>query len=205
MNNQKTFSIAALLTGIALTTGMAFAQTTTLSRQLNIGATGSDVSSLQQFLAQSPSIYPEGLVTGYYGSLTAAAVTRWQTAHGIDAVGRVGPLTLAAINAQMNGGVSTGGNDVSAPTIYPETVSTSSNSATISWTTSEGARDRVMYGTTWPFLYSTAPSVSSPGFGSTANITIPGLQPHTTYYYVLESIDASGNIMWTVAKPLTTQ
>lgn len=204
MKNKTILSFAALMLALMMGT-VASAQTATLTRSLDIGSQGNDVTVLQQFLAQSSSIYPEGLITGYYGNLTAAAVTRWQAAHSIDPVGRVGPITLAALNAQMGGGTTTGGGDVSAPTIYPEAVSVGQNSATISWATSEAAKSRVMYGASWPFLYSTAPSVSTSGYGSTANITLTGLQSHTLYNYVLESVDGSGNIMWTVHKPLVTQ
>lgn len=175
-----------------------------LTQQLDFGMRNADVTSLQTFLAANPSLYPQGIVSGYFGSLTRAAVARFQTANGLPAVGRVGPLTLAAINAQMGGSVSTPTGDVSAPLIFPETVTKTGNSATISWTTSEAARSRVMYGNSWPFLYSTAPSASASGFNSTANITLTGLQPNSTYYYVLESIDASGNVMWTVGKPVVT-
>jgi peptidoglycan hydrolase-like protein with peptidoglycan-binding domain len=76
-----------------------------LFRTLAVGSTGSDVENLQAFLAQSPSIYPQGIVTGYFGTLTEAAVERWQTAHGIVASGTptttgygiVGPRTRIAI------------------------------------------------------------------------------------------------------------
>ena len=36
-----------------------------LYRQLSIGMSGSDVSSLQTFLATDSTIYPQGLVTGH--------------------------------------------------------------------------------------------------------------------------------------------
>lgn len=173
-----------------------------LTQELELGSTGAQVTALQTFLSNDSALYPEGLVTGYFGPLTEAAVKRYQTRNGITAVGRVGPVTLASINANSGTG---GSDDVFAPTIYPEAVSVSSNSATISWTVGEAAKNRVMYGTSWPFLYSSAPSVSSNTFGSTANITLSGLQSHTTYYYVLESIDGPGNIMWTVAKSFRTQ
>ncbi len=42
-----------------------------------------EVTKLQQFLANDPSIYPEGRVTGYFGPATMRAVQRWQRAHGI--------------------------------------------------------------------------------------------------------------------------
>ncbi len=60
-------------------------------------ATNGEVSKLQQFLAKDKTIYPEGLVTGYFGSLTEAAVKRWQMKNGIQSVGAAGPVTRDAI------------------------------------------------------------------------------------------------------------
>jgi chitodextrinase len=61
-----------------------------------------------------------------------------------------------------------------------------------------------MFGTTWPFLYATAPSVSNSTYGTSANITITGLQSRTTYYYVIQSTDSSGNLQETIGKALIT-
>ena len=36
-----------------------------ITSQLNPGTSGSNVTNLQVFLAANPSIYPEGMVTGY--------------------------------------------------------------------------------------------------------------------------------------------
>ena len=47
--------------------------------------TNGEVSKLQGFLIEA-GVYPEALITGYYGSLTANAVVRWQKAHGMDFV-----------------------------------------------------------------------------------------------------------------------
>lgn len=177
-----------------------------LTQQLDQGMTHPDVSSLQVFLSTFGNVYPSGLVTGYFGPLTFAGVAGFQTANNISAVGRVGPITLSAINAAMGGGNTpqpTG--DVWAPTMTGITVSAGTNALSFSWATSESAHHRVMYSTTWPFLYATAPSVSATGFGSSTNITISGLQPRTTYYYVLESIDTSGNVMWTASRAASTQ
>jgi hypothetical protein len=47
--------------------------------KLKLGMKSLDVRYLQSFLkAQGPDIYPEGLITGYYGAKTVAAVTRFQ-------------------------------------------------------------------------------------------------------------------------------
>jgi peptidoglycan hydrolase-like protein with peptidoglycan-binding domain len=59
------------------------------------------VALLQTILADHDSVYPEKLVTGYFGSLTKTAVSRFQEMNGLAAVGRVGPLTLRKLNEVM--------------------------------------------------------------------------------------------------------
>lgn len=65
---------------------------------LQRGIKDDEVKILQEFLKQSPDIYPEGLVTGYFGPLTEAAVKRFQKKYGIETIGIVGPKTRAKIN-----------------------------------------------------------------------------------------------------------
>ena len=69
------------------------------SGDLYYGMTSSEVKCLQQFLANlGPNIYPEGLITGYFGPLTQAAVKRYQSLQGIITTGYFGPLTMAKVN-----------------------------------------------------------------------------------------------------------
>lgn len=247
----------------------------TLNSQLSTGSRGSDVTNLQTFLARDASIYPEGLVTGFYGSLTAAAVTRFQLAHNLPGVGRVGPLTLSLINSMiLGGGNST--SDIIAPTMYNINVSPYSSSGTysplgtqlyypqnqttitypsgtscpipstggtsigystttnyqsgtitcsvspsgmtstvtsyplntalaskdtiISWSTSEQTTGKVFYG---PSFLSEVEGVTPIISGNVATdnntstshtIVLSNLTPGTTYYYVVESTDTSGNV-----------
>lgn len=64
-----------------------------------------EVTMLQRFLRQDPRLYPEGLVTGYYGPATERALQRFQDRHGIvnsgdyqsTGYGRAGPRTRHAI------------------------------------------------------------------------------------------------------------
>jgi len=66
---------------------------------------GGEVTILQKMLANDPSVYPEKLITGYYGPLTEKAVQRWQTKQGVVSSGSpvttgygvVGPQTRAQI------------------------------------------------------------------------------------------------------------
>ena len=76
---------------------------TGLTRELGPGSKGDDVTALQEFLAKDKTIYPEGSATGYYGSLTTAAVRRFQAKYGISQVGRVGPATLKQLQELMSG------------------------------------------------------------------------------------------------------
>lgn len=88
-----------------------FAQGPFLEKTLKRGSSGDEVRMLQIFLAELPGIYPEGLVTGYFGVLTEAAVKRFQARHnivssGIAAMtgyGIVGPRTRGAINGLQAG------------------------------------------------------------------------------------------------------
>lgn len=87
--------------GTSATTG------TTFTRDLTVGSTGADVTALQTRLGVS--------ATGYFGSLTKAAVMSYQTANGIPSTGYVGPLTRAQLNAGSvvtTGGTTTGGSTV---------------------------------------------------------------------------------------------
>lgn len=173
-----------------------------LYRQLEVGSTGSDVSALQTFLAQDPTIYPQGLVTNYFGTMTKTAVANFQTRNNIPAVGRVGPVTLGFINTQMVNRTLIGGVDDSAPIISNVRTSTNNDSATVSWTTNEAARGVLYYSATPFVMYEQGSSVYVSG--STAmmdntlrysqSVTVSGLQKNTTYYYLVYSTDASGNV-----------
>ncbi|MGV7235415.1 MAG: S8 family serine peptidase [Nitrosomonadaceae bacterium] len=76
---------------------MAAVASVRLTKTLQRGDEGEQVEELQRFLAQDPTLYPEGEVTGFFGDSTKAAVIRFQERHGLDAVGVVGPKTRAKI------------------------------------------------------------------------------------------------------------
>lgn len=174
-----------------------------LSRQLEVGSSGTDVRALQAFLAKDPAIYPEGLITGYYGPLTMAAVAKFQARNNISAVGRVGPLTLPVLNAQMSTGV-IGGSSEAAPIISSVGVNVSTTSATIRWNTNEGSRGRVNYstsplvlmesnGNTGSLSVSGAPSATESTPLIAHSISLSNLTPRTRYYYLIYTVDADGN------------
>jgi peptidoglycan hydrolase-like protein with peptidoglycan-binding domain len=186
---------------LALFAGTALADT--INQQLDFGMTNSDVTTLQTFLAQDSTLYPQGLVTGFFGPLTRAAVINFQARNGIDTVGRVGPITLAALNAQMNGvSVDEGAGKINntntpQPMLSATSVTSTTNSATITWTSSTPASAKVFYSAQPSFVYKTASNaVGAAGLSNNQSVTITGLQGTTTYYYTVESLDSQGNFSW---------
>ncbi|MCI0559946.1 MAG: peptidoglycan-binding protein, partial [Nitrososphaera sp.] len=77
----------------------------TFNISLYKGSKGNDVEKLQQYLSADKNLYPEGLVTGYFGALTEKAVGRFQLQYGIitstadGGYGIFGPKTRAKMNA----------------------------------------------------------------------------------------------------------
>ncbi|OGG60617.1 hypothetical protein A2765_03505 [Candidatus Kaiserbacteria bacterium RIFCSPHIGHO2_01_FULL_56_24] len=209
--SQRTGFLAAASIAAAVLIIASSASADMLTRQLEQGMTGSDVSSLQTFLATDITIYPQGLVTGYFGPLTFSAVSNFQARNGIATVGRVGPITLAAINLQMGGA---SGSDTSAPIIFGSTLTFGTSTAKVHWNTSELAIGKVFYSTSWPTMTESGmndvtvsgnSAIFDGSVRTTQDVTVSGLASNTTYYYVIYAKDASGNAQITWPATFKTQ
>jgi peptidoglycan hydrolase-like protein with peptidoglycan-binding domain len=238
---------------------------------LQQGSTGDQVKVLQAILASDPSVYPEGLVTGFFGRLTSQAVKKFQEKNGLPQVGVVGPQTLKKLNefleinpvgleseSENSSSTETGNQgkrpcaivppghliapgwlkkeggqaapivplcqtlppgilsklgttststatstvDTTAPTVSAVTTTSTTSTATIGWTTNEPATSQAFYGTT------TAMGSSTPldsGLVMGHSVTLFGLTASTTYFYEVQSKDASGNITTSAQGNLATQ
>jgi peptidoglycan hydrolase-like protein with peptidoglycan-binding domain len=194
-----------------------------LTGYIDYGQTSSNVTNLQTFLASSPSIYPQGKITGYFGPLTKSAIMNFQSAYGISQVGRVGPQTLAKINSLISSGVGLTGaggtvanSSTNAPTIYSPSASQNSTGALVSWLTDEATTAMVYYSQT-PFQISEAVSnfakpiilggsttQQTSNYQTNQNVSLTNLQPHTTYYYMIEATDNQGNLSYTMPATFAT-
>jgi peptidoglycan hydrolase-like protein with peptidoglycan-binding domain len=211
--------VIVTILSLAFTT-IASAQTfASVSSSADIGSRGANVTNIQTFLASNPSIYPEGLITGYYGQLTAAAVRRFQVQYGIvssgtaatTGFGRVGPMTLAKMNALIAaGGMTSGGGsstgDTSGPSLFNVNYVTNSNSVTFNLNTNEPAMVRVVYGTS-PLMFNEG-DINSNGFGpiggsavnsssglsTSHSVIVSNLNNNTAYYFTIIATDAAGNV-----------
>ena len=92
---QKTATTTSTTTGHVLG-----ASTYKFGRDLALGSKGEDVTALQAILIKGTYLSIDA-PTGYFGVLTRAAVMRYQAAHSISVVGRVGPLTRAVLSASI--------------------------------------------------------------------------------------------------------
>ena|SRR3989344_1699028 len=206
IKNTKFPKVGFALIALVVMGAPLFAEAYILTRQLEVGSRGADVSAVQTFLAGDTTLYPEGLVTGYYGNLTKGAVAKFQVRNGIPAVGRIGPMTLPVINAQMNGGNT--GFDRSAPSIHSLSVSPSNTGATFNWNTNENASAIIYYSTNPIAMTEAGPGTAVTIYGSSFLVhtdlrtahsaSLTGLQSNTTYHYVVYVRDGSGNesITW---------
>ncbi len=86
------------LTGI----NKASAATCVFTGSLTIGASGAEVTCLQEYLISAGYSIPAG-ATGYFGTQTQMAVAAWQTAHNVaPAAGYFGPLSQATYATLMS-------------------------------------------------------------------------------------------------------
>jgi peptidoglycan hydrolase-like protein with peptidoglycan-binding domain len=189
-----------------------------ITSQLDLGDTGSNVTELQSYLSET-TFYPAKLVTGYFGSLTQGGVQKFQVSQGIvssgspvtTGYGRVGPITLNALNSAMGAGsVSI---DMS-PILSTPTVQVSSTNATVFFSTNEATKGQVYYDTVslasneasgprqLPFV--SGLFVSDNAGQLTHSITLTNLQPNTTYYYLTRAIDNNGNMSMTLQNSFRT-
>jgi len=193
-----------------------------LTRSLDVGSTGADVTSLQSFLALDASIYPEKLVTGYFGSLTQSAVQRFQTVQGIvssgspltTGYGRVGPTTRTRINTLMGGETSASWDTV--PILSAPAVQTTGTSATITWFTNEATKGQVYLDTSsirsdeatgpgqMPYISGTLYLDSNGALMTNHSVMIQNLQPNTDYNFVVRAIDSGNNISITLSRSFRT-
>ncbi|KND52092.1 MAG: hypothetical protein AB198_00760 [Parcubacteria bacterium C7867-003] len=199
MNIKNIFALSFGMFALAVFVSPLTVSAATLTRQLQQGMSGSDVSALQAFLAKDATIYPQGLVTGYFGTLTTSAVSNFQARNGIATVGRVGPVTMVVINAQMDGAISMGG----APSINSVNVSTTNSTASINWNTNENASAIVYYGTS-PLSMMEGNQTTGVTIGgssilahtdlrSSHSVMLSSLNANTVYHYVLYVRDGTGN------------
>lgn len=216
MSFKKISRLSLLTAAVAIGSGLAIgaqAQVySTIGAELGVGSRGDNVTALQRFLASNRLVYPEGLLTGYFGTLTRNAVTQFQIGHGLPTSGSVGLTTLQKLNSLISAGRPL---DISAPIISGPSVVLGSQSATLSWSTNEPASGRVYYGdmtlsAVEPTVAQVPPLISGTVLADSnltwnKSFTLSNLLPNVIYYYLAMATDANGNVSVTTQGTLRTQ
>ncbi|HVY36221.1 MAG TPA: peptidoglycan-binding domain-containing protein [Candidatus Paceibacterota bacterium] len=144
MTISKKFFVGALVLAFAVFAAKAdaaYVHTVTLKQ----GSTGAQVTSLQMTLNTTSCKVGSGLATGYFGSLTKAAVMCYQSSHGLTADGVVGPMTGAKLAMETGSTTSTGTGTATCPAGY---VCTPTSGGSTSTGLSGGAGDVTITNTT---------------------------------------------------------
>jgi peptidoglycan hydrolase-like protein with peptidoglycan-binding domain len=213
MNTSKNWAqICAKVGAMALVLGVASsASAAAIERQLEVGMSGSDISVMQAYLAKDATVYPQGLITGYFGFLTKAAVSNFQSNNGLSPVGRVGPQTLPVLNLAIerggSGGSSSGGSSnwssaIAAPIINTVNLDVGSDTAVIEWRMNENARGGVYFDDQQLNAVEGRNSVTTTGeyaptsdnYSSAQEVTLEDLESGTTYHYMVYVTDENGNV-----------
>ncbi len=176
-----------VMSNVSLSTvTMSQAQVSKIAAELRQGMTGNDVKTLQTLLATWPNIYPEGLVTGFFGPLTQKAVTRFQENNELRPTGEVNADTLKRINVLLTGGNMLSFSEVSA-------VNLNNDTTRISWTTDVPATTKLYYSTTTPLTSgASAYAVYDSRLSTSHAVDVGHLLPSTTYHYLLVSSNGVG-------------
>jgi peptidoglycan hydrolase-like protein with peptidoglycan-binding domain len=182
-----------------------------ITSSLDLGATGSQVTELQTYLATNASVYPSGLVTGYFGPLTQAGVQRFQTVQGIVSAGtpettgygRVGIQTMTRINELMGFHGQTSWD--ATPRLSNSSVKHTDTTATFTWVTNEPTQGQVYWSSTplqlneatgpnqQPYVSGTL-AIDAGGLQTNHTVTVSNLRANTRYYYLVRGVDNVGNM-----------
>ncbi len=92
------FFLCVLFLSVPITAMGQARDQTFFSKILKRGSLGEEVKNLQIFLSQFSDIYPQGIISGYFGPLTETAVKKFQKKYGLEQVGIIGPKTRAILN-----------------------------------------------------------------------------------------------------------
>jgi peptidoglycan hydrolase-like protein with peptidoglycan-binding domain len=194
-----------------------------ITSQLDFGDRGSQVTELQTYLSTDANIYPSGLVTGYFGSLTQGGVQKFQTAQGIvssgspttTGYGRVGPATMKVLNILMGGVPNNQTSWDTVPVLSNLAVQYTNTSATFTWVTNEATQGQVYFDSfpirsdeatgpnQQPYVSGTL-ATDTGGFRNSHSVTVQNLVPNTTYYYLVRGIDSGANLSMTLMQSFRT-
>lgn len=140
---------------------------------LTKGTRSNDVKTLQTLLAKDSQIYPEAYVTGYYGTLTSAAVERFKKAH-------IKPsLSVESIGV---------------PHIFGITVTNTASSMVVTWKTNVPTSAKIWWGSPGPLDAERMTPISTTVLSEDHRAEFTGgIFASTTYAFIISASDKAGS------------
>jgi peptidoglycan hydrolase-like protein with peptidoglycan-binding domain len=159
-------------------------QTFRLLESLTKGTRSDEVKTLQTLLAEDPQIYPEGYVTGYYGTLTSAAVERFKNKHA-------------------KPGISV--ESIGVPHIFEIAATTTKTTMTVAWKTDVPTSAKIWWGSPGPLDAERMTPISTTAFSEDHRALFTGgIFASTTYAFIIAVSDKDGNTSTTTEQIYVT-
>lgn len=148
------------------------------------GTRSDDVVTLQTLLAKDTHIYPERYVTGYYGTLTSAAVERFKNKYDEP---RVSVESIAV------------------PHIFGLSATSTKTTMTVAWRTDVPTSAKIWWGSPGPLDPERMMPVGTAEFSESHRADFSGvIYASTTYAFVIAVRDVSGNTSTTTEQLYVT-
>jgi hypothetical protein len=148
------------------------------SKDLTLGSKGADVTALQTLLNSKGylSVSP----TGYFGSLTQAAVSKWQAANGIaPTTGYFGPKSRALVNSMSVSTTTTNNNNGSGSTVTTVTTTAPATGLSVGLASDNPGAGSLITGTSGGAARVPVLAVNFTA-GNSGAVTVSGLNFHKT-------------------------
>ncbi len=94
--------------------------------------------------------------------------------------------------------------DTAGPVISAISAVVATSTASVQWTTNETSNSKIYYGTANPLVLGSATVLSNASLVTAHVLALSGLATSTTYYYVVESVDALANVSTSSQQSFTT-
>lgn len=164
-----------------------------------------DASSSKVYVSTTPVNTASVVPVVVSGTRTAHSVTITGLAANTQHYFIVESVNAANLGSQgAQGTFTTAASDTTAPAVSAIVVTPAATSATIAWVTNENASSKIYLSPTASVVKASATQISGAGNTTAHSVVVTGLTANTTYYYLIESIDASNNMTTTAEATFAT-
>lgn len=190
---------APVITSIATATTTATATNVTWTTNEDSTSKVTYATSSLSLASSTQSVTSSALVKSHGLPLTglSPATKYYFRVESADAAGNTATSTEMSFTTLST-------SDVTPPTISSISATAATSTATVNWTTNESSNSVVKFSTQPLASATSTQTVSSSSMVTAHSLPLTGLQPSTTYYYRVESMDTSANTATSTQRTFVT-